>query len=138
MAAALTSIQPQLKEKPMTNATTTPIRPIGARVGPCAKQQVRCTLVHPDGRRWVGENLCANAQETCPRAGMPTGQGYELCASVCRQMGHAEEQAARTAGLEAAGARAYLEGHTYACDNCKSVLLRAGVREITIGAPPAG
>jgi hypothetical protein len=121
---------------PMTNHIS--LTRVGEQtVGPCAKQRVLCTLVHPDGRRWTGENLSANWQPTCPRGDMPSGTGYELCANVCQQMGHAEEQAVRAAGVHAAGTHAYLEGHTYACDNCKSVLARAGVEGLTIGPPPA-
>lgn len=105
-------------------------------IGPCAKQRVTCTLVHPDGRRWVGENACANAQPTCPRAGMATGQGYELCASVCQQLGHAEVVALGRAGRDARSCTAYVEGHTYACDPCRRALYVAGVHDVVIGAPP--
>ncbi|MEX3984020.1 hypothetical protein AB4Y45_34085 [Paraburkholderia sp. EG287A] len=105
--------------------------------GPCAKQGVKATIIALDGQRYVGTNHCMNPQHTCPRGGMPTGVGYELCKSVCAQEGHAEENAARIAGDAAKGATLYLEGHTYACDNCKSVVLKAGVAEIIIGPPPA-
>lgn len=105
--------------------------------GPCAKQRVICTIVAPDGRRWVGENECRNPQGACPRAGMPTGQGYELCKSVCEQIGHAEEVAATAAGRSAVGGIAYIEGHTYACAPCKAALSEIGVHDILfVGAPP--
>jgi hypothetical protein len=104
--------------------------------GPCTKQVVTCTLVHPDGRRWVGENWVRNHQETCPRQGMPSGQGYELCRDVCQQAGHAEEVAVRMAGADATGCTAYVEGHSYICENCEAVLQSAGVVAMHIAAPP--
>jgi hypothetical protein len=105
--------------------------------GPCAKQTTRCTLITQDGERFVGENWCANPQAICPRQGMQTGVGYELCNSVCQQEGHAEVVATRLAGEKAKGAHAYLEGHTYACQNCQETLFGAGAAALTIGAPPA-
>jgi hypothetical protein len=104
--------------------------------GPCVKQRVFCTIIAPNGQRWKGENYCVNPQSVCPRADMPTGVGYELCRDVCRQVGHAEVVAASLAGTGAQGATAYLEGHTYACDNCKATLKAAGVVEIIVAAPP--
>lgn len=104
--------------------------------GPCAKQQVFCTLVHPDGRRWVGTNHCRTPQHVCPRADMPSGQGYELCKSVCNQKGHAEIVALRMAGANARGCIAYVEGHTYACESCRKALEDAGVLGVSIGSPP--
>lgn len=104
--------------------------------GPCAKQTTRATIIAPDGRRFIGENDCLNPQPTCPRAGMPTGVGYELCQSICRQTGHAEVNACRKAGQQARGGVLYLEGHYYACEPCKAAADAAGVT-IVIGAPPA-
>lgn len=100
--------------------------------GPCAKTTTRCTLVTPDGEHIVGENWCENPQPSCPRE---PGEGYEKCKNICRQVGHAEEVAVMLAGDKARGARAYLEGHTYACMNCQHTLLGAGVRSLTVGAP---
>jgi hypothetical protein len=100
--------------------------------GPCAKARVICTIVAPTGDRFVGENLCANPQPVCPRQ---PGEGYEKCKTVCGQLGHAEEVAARIAGAAAVGGTAYLEGHTYACDPCKAALAAVGVTDIVIGAP---
>lgn len=101
-------------------------------LGLCAKATVRCTLVFPDGRQVVGTNACANPQDICPR--LP-GEGYEKCATVCDQRGHAEIQALAAAGGSATGARAYVEGHTYACRECQESLFAAGVAAFTIGAP---
>lgn len=106
-------------------------------LGPCVKQRVFCTIIAPDGQRWKGENHCGNPQTVCPRADMPTGVGYELCRDVCQQVGHAEVVAASMAGAGAQGAVAYIEGHTYACENCKATLFALGVTEVIIGVPPA-
>lgn len=102
--------------------------------GPCAKKQVKCTLVTPAGLRFVGENLCDNPQLVCPRL---EGEGYEKCVTVCNQEGHAEIVALRVAGEHAAGSHAYVEGHTYACRNCQEHLFAVGVVVLTIGAPPS-
>lgn len=99
----------------------------------CAKATVTCTLVSPDGWRFVGWNACANPQTTCPRQ---PGEGYDKCVNICRQEGHAEEVALRHAGEYAAGARAYIEGISHACRNCQEVLTAAGVKSFTIGPPP--
>lgn len=101
--------------------------------GPCAKATVRCTLVCPDGSRIIGENECYNPQPACPRQ---PGDGYEKCKTICRQKGHAEVVALAKAGERAAGAHAYIEGHTYACKDCQEALFAAGVVALTIGRPP--
>jgi deoxycytidylate deaminase len=102
--------------------------------GPCAKQRVIATIVAPDGRRFVGENDCANPQEICPRGNMPTGVGYHLCKEICQQGSHAEIAALAAAGEAARGGQLYLQGHTYACKPCIDACLRAGIVEIHIGA----
>lgn len=103
--------------------------------GPCAKRTVTATIVAQNGRRYVGTNWCANPQAVCPRADMPTGVGYELCASVCQQSAHAEVNAIAEAGQDAAGATLYLQGHTYACQPCAAACERAGIKQIVIGKP---
>jgi hypothetical protein len=100
--------------------------------GPCAKITVRCTLITPEGERIVGTNWCANPQEKCPR--LP-GEDYTKCKIICKQHGHAEEDAVRLAGDKARGARAFIEGHTYACMNCQHALFGAGVASLSIGTP---
>ncbi len=97
--------------------------------GPCAKTKVTAVLVSEDGEGFIGENDCLNPQTVCPREG---GEGYEKCASVCRQTGHAEENAIRKAGDKAKGAVIYLQGHTYACNSCKAAAQDAGVKEIIV------
>lgn len=103
--------------------------------GPCVKQRVRATIIATDGAMFAGENDCENPQTRCPRAGMPTGVGYALCQSVCRQTGHAEINALNAAGDAALGATLYLEGHTYACDPCRAACAEAGIADIVIGSP---
>jgi len=103
-------------------------------MGPCAKAAVRCTIIRIDGQRFVGENICQNPQDACPR--LP-GEDYAKCKSICRQIGHAEEVAAYLAKGFGYGGIAYLEGHTYACDACKEALTKIGVRTVVIGPPYA-
>lgn len=64
---------------------------------------------------------------------MPTGIGYELCKSVCQQPTHSEVNAINLAGDAARGAVLHIEGHTYACEACKSVAEQAGIALIVIG-----
>lgn len=108
-----------------------------ADIGPCVKQNVIATLVAQDGDRFVETNYCFNPQKACPRdlQGMKTGEGYELCINVCQQKAHAEVNAIRTAKKQANGSVIYLQGHTYACENCSDTALRAGVKEIILSAP---
>lgn len=103
-------------------------------IGPCAKAFVRCTIVAMDGARYIGENFCLAAQPACPRE---HGEGYEKCTTICRQVAHAEVVAAAIAGNRAQGGTAYLEGHTYACENCKAALAVVGVNQVVIGFPAA-
>lgn len=114
--------------------TTTIFAPVGS--GPCVKQVVKATVIALDGERFVGMNHCMKPQTTCPRAGMPTGVGYELCKSICEQDAHAEVNAVRLAGPAAIGATLYLEGHTYACQSCQDAAKAGGIAEIIVGQPP--
>lgn len=102
----------------------------------CAKQVVRATIVTPAGNVYTGENDCLNPQLFCPRAGMPSGVGYALCTHVCQQTAHAEVNALKAAGREAAGATLYLEGHTYCCHSCLVAATSYGIAEVVIGSPP--
>lgn len=110
------------------------LKPAGS--GPCVKQTVTATVVTPAGKQWSATNHCMTPQVTCARAGMPTGEGYELCRSVCRQPAHAEVNAIKFAGKNARGATLYLEGHTYACEPCQTAARAAGIAQIIIGEPP--
>lgn len=98
----------------------------------CKKQRVVCVITLDDGSFVVGENECEEPQEVCPRAEMATGEGYHLCVEVCKQKGHAEAVAASLVPSDKNGVAAYLFGHTYACDDCKSKLRQVGVQEVVI------
>lgn len=98
-------------------------------IGPCAKRRVICRITAADGRSFVGENSCANAQPMCPRN---PGEGYEKCQTICEQAGHAEIEALKLAGAAARGASAELWGHYWICEPCGRALLDAGVLDIAI------
>lgn len=102
--------------------------PLGA--GPCAKQTVAVLIVGRSGRRYLATNYTLNPQAVCPRGDMPTGFGYSLCREVCQQPGHAEINALRLAGDDAAGGRMVISGHTYACQSCRDAAGIAGITKI--------
>jgi len=74
-------------------------------------------------------SYATNEHSPCPREGMPTGQGYELCEG-CSYQNHAERKAVQG---EVAGADVHLFGHTYACEPCKKAMRDAGIRMFFIG-----
>lgn len=100
----------------------------------CIKQTVRALIVTPSGEKFEGTNACENPQDRCPRdlQGYKSGEGYHLCKEVCQQQSHAEVAAIKNAGNKAEGSKLYLIGHTYACDNCKSVAKLHGISEIIV------
>ena len=95
----------------------------------CAKQTTIALLITPSGEFFVGQNWCEKPQKKCPRAGLKTGIGYELCQKICGQKNHAEVDACLKAGKKAHGATLFLLGHTYCCENCLTVMQRHGVKE---------
>lgn len=100
--------------------------------GPCAKRRVQCMLHFPGLAPIIGENDCANPQQTCPR--LP-GEGYEKCKTICQQGGHAEMAALEKAekwDLSVAGWKATLRGHHYFCEPCGLALKAAGIVRITV------
>lgn len=99
----------------------------------CAKQTVRAVIVSTDGGRWEGTNARLFPQNRCPREGMPSGVGYELCRDVCGQAGHAEVRALEAAGSGARGATLTLVGHSYVCGGCLRVMRERGVASYKIG-----
>jgi len=105
-------------------------------IGPCAKQTVIATIIAVDGCKFVSTNYCHDPQKICPRIGMKTGEGYELCKSICKQSAHAEINAIASAGNKANGGKLYVVGHTYACNDCTKAAKEAGIVEIIIGEPP--
>ncbi len=96
---------------------------------PCAKQIIIATITAVDGRTFVGSNWCRNDIRDCPRAGMLSGEGYELCRDICGQENHAEVDACIRAGEAARGATLTLTGHTYICDNCLRVMNEYGIAD---------
>lgn len=96
----------------------------------CAKTKVTCELITADGVSFMGENWCENPQAACPRE---EGEGYEKCKTICKQFGHAEIDALRKAGDKAVGSRAFINGHTYACQSCQEALYGASVVSISVG-----
>lgn len=101
--------------------------------GECAKAHIACTLITPDGERFIGTNWCKMAQPVCPRA---PGEDYTKCRTICQQVGHAEIVALEEAGAKARGAHAYVVGHSHVCRHCQEALYAAGVVAITVGLPP--
>jgi deoxycytidylate deaminase len=61
---------------------------------------------------------------------MATGEGYDLCKTVCHQTAHAEINALAAAVGHTQGATLYLEGHTYLCADCLGAVMAAGISEI--------
>jgi len=59
--------------------------------GPCAKQTTLAVIMLDGKVLSHGTNYCRRPQEVCPRKGLPTGEGYEMCHEVCEQRGHAEK-----------------------------------------------
>lgn len=105
--------------------------------GPCAKQVVTATVVSPSGKRYQATNWCMKPQRECPRAGMPSGEGYDLCRTVCSQHAHAEVNALEAAREFARAGLLYVVGHTYTCDSCLAAAKEAGILKVVIG-PPSG
>jgi deoxycytidylate deaminase len=101
----------------------------------CVKQTTIAIIVN-NGKAWIGSNWCRSPQLECPRKGLPTGVGYELCKLKCRQDDHAEVNACMLAGKKAAGGVLYLIGHTYCCDNCMKVIHEHGIKHVFIGEYP--
>ena len=97
----------------------------------CARQTTIAIIVN-NGKHWIGTNNCESPQESCPRKDLPTGVGYELCKNICRQPGHAEENACKIAGKNAEGGILFLLGHTSCCDNCIKSMAEHKIKEVII------
>jgi len=97
----------------------------------CAKLTT-IAIITKGNQFWIGTNWCANPQKTCPRKGLKTGEGYELCKDVCQQANHAEVDACMNAEDNARGATLYLIGHYYCCDNCKKIMKQFGIKNVVI------
>ncbi len=97
------------------------------------KKQTTVAVIMKDGQLIsIGTNEIHEDITECPRKDMKTGEGYELCKSVCKQNHHAEVDACLKAGDQAKGATLYLIGHTYCCDECTVVMERHGIKEVII------
>lgn len=100
----------------------------------CKKQTTLAIIISPNDNKFYGYNQCLNPQELCPRdiQNMKSGEGYELCTEICNQIGHAEIEACKSAGVNAIGGSLYLFGHTYCCGNCISVMQQYGIKNVYI------
>lgn len=96
------------------------------------KKQTTVAIIVTDSEVYSGWNWCENKVDECPRKGMETGKGYELCKDICGQRFHAETDAINQAGEMAKGGTMYLYGHTYACDKCIEAAKKAGIKGIII------
>jgi deoxycytidylate deaminase len=97
-------------------------------IGRCVKQTT-IAIIKNNGQVFAGTNSCETPQSECPRKGMATGQGYELCHEICGQTNHAEVDACIRAGEKARGGTLFLIGHYYFCDNCIAVMKEYGIKE---------
>lgn len=95
----------------------------------CAKQRVTATAT-VEGTTYRGENVCDNPQPVCPREGMRTGEGYDLCRKVCQQKAHAEINLIAAARGDLKGTDVYMTGHTYCCQACLDALKRANAGRV--------
>ena len=100
--------------------------------GPCVKQTVTATVMATNGDLYIATSHCMRPQVICPRAEMPTGEGYHLCRDICLQPAHAELNALAFAGMRAIGAKLIVEGHTYACNSCEVGARAAGVVTLVV------
>lgn len=101
----------------------------------CFKQTTIAVVVN-NGKAWVGSNWCHYPQPMCPRSGLATGEGYDLCHEICEQHAHAEVDACMKAHTNARGGTLYLIGHTYCCSRCNDVMKIYGISRIVIGEYP--
>ena len=99
----------------------------------CLKQVVTATISRKGEILVIGRNDISNDEVTeCPRRGMESGQGYELCTSICGQKGHAEVQAiekAKKLRINIKGASMVVEGHSYICESCTKEIMKASIRD---------
>jgi len=103
----------------------------------CAAQTVVAKLVTTTGNVYYGSNMCVVKHDTCPRrtANMPSGTGYDLCASMCNQPYHGETSAINecvNANDTTVGGTMYVYGHTVCCSNCQSSMKEAGITKAIV------
>jgi len=92
----------------------------------CAKQRVVALLIKGE-KIWYGTNWCEKEHDCCPRGNLPTGVGYELCRTECRQRCHAEVDVLIKADDQARGGELILFGHDHFCEHCIDMMKRYGV-----------
>lgn len=98
----------------------------------CKKQTTVAIIVKEGQLISIGCNEIFADIDECPRKGMASGEGYELCKNICKQKHHAEVDACLGAGEAARGGTLILIGHTYCCDNCKRVMDKHGIAKVKI------
>lgn len=108
------------------------MRLLDCKTNLCVKQTTAAVILTKEGLLFTGYNSCKEPQNTCPREGLPSGEGYELCKNICKQTGHAEVNACNLAGNYCAGATLYLFGHTYCCKDCESHMETRDIEEVII------
>jgi deoxycytidylate deaminase len=96
----------------------------------CKKQIVIAIIITKNNKVHIGYNDCENNVDECPRKDRSTGEGYELCRTMCKQNSHAEISAINKCEdkLELKDATLILKGHSYVCDGCKKQLLNVGIK----------
>ncbi len=99
---------------------------------PCIKQSVVAVIMKDGIVISNGSNHIDSNVSECPRMGMETGKGYELCKSVCNQFNHAEVDACIKGGSRCKGADLYLFGHIYICEDCARVCREYGIINVHI------
>jgi deoxycytidylate deaminase len=104
---------------------------------PCLKQSVYAMIEIGDKKVFGTNKMINNEVKECPRdiQGYVSGAGYHLCKDICQQEAHAEIDAlknAKTLGVDVAGGKLTLVGHTYCCNNCKTAMVSAGITEVEI------
>lgn len=94
----------------------------------CAKKQVAAGT-YANGKFVWSVNTCEYEGVTCPRLGLPSGDGYGLCKAL-----HAEARLVKVMkffSLNSDGI-AWVLGHYWACEPCASALKSVGVKEIRV------
>ena len=106
-------------------------------IKPCLKQSVKAAILTLNGELIFGSNKIANDVKACPRVeqGSKTGEGYELCKSICNQGAHAEVNAIEKAlklNKTIADSTLYLFNHYYCCDSCVNSMKDVGISKAII------
>ena len=98
----------------------------------CAKQTTVAIIMKEKKFICMGTNAIKNDVDECARKNMKPGEGYELCQSICKQYGHAEERACYMGGPLVKGGTLYLIGHTHSCIKCLNTMKSYGIEKLVI------